>query len=100
MADPWVKVSRLSGLPLPEQQTVPLGERKGSYVFFANQRSLYPLLCFLNWILFLWGICNTTKTVLDTDAVKSVYVEYHFVITKRNNNDDSNNKYDLALILQ
>ena len=50
---------------------------------------------FFNWILFLWGICNTKKTVLDTDAVKSVYVEYRFIITKRNNNDDSNNEYDL-----
>ena len=29
---------------------------------------------FFNWILFLWGICNTTKTVLDKNAVKSVYV--------------------------
>ena len=47
MADPWVKVSRLSGLPSPKQQTVLLGERKGSYVFFVNQRSLSPLLCFL-----------------------------------------------------
>ena len=30
MADPWVKVSRLIGLPLPKQQTLLLGERKGS----------------------------------------------------------------------
>ena len=78
MADSWGKVSRLSGLPSPKQQTVLLDERKVSYVFFVNQRSLSPLLCFFNWILFLWGICNTTKTVLDTDAVKSVYVEYRF----------------------
>ena len=35
------------------------------------------------------------KTDLDTDAVKSVYVEYRFVITRSNNNDDSDNKYDL-----
>ena len=40
------------------------------------------------------------KTVSVTDAVKSVYVEYCFVITRRNNNDDSNSKYDLPLILQ
>ena len=40
------------------------------------------------------------KMVLDTDAVKSVYVEYRFVITRRNNNYDSNNEYDLPLILQ
>ena len=45
MADPWVNVSRLSGLPLPKKQTVLLGERKGSYVFFVNHRSLSPLLC-------------------------------------------------------
>ena len=61
MADLWVKVSRLSGLPLPKQQTVLLGKSKGSYVFYVNQRSLSPLLCFFNWIMFLWGICNTTK---------------------------------------
>ena len=101
MADPWVKVSRLSGLPSPKQQTFLFGERKGSCVFFVNRRSLSPLLCIFNWILFLWGICNTTKkSVLDTDAVKSVYVEYRFVITRRNNNDDSNNEYDLPYILQ
>ena len=46
MADTWVKVSRLSGLPFPEQQTVLLVERKGSYVFFVFRRSLSPLLCF------------------------------------------------------
>ena len=45
--------------------------------------------------MFLGRICNTAKTVLDTDAVKSVYVEYRFVITRRNKNDDSNNEYDL-----
>ena len=52
MADPWVKVSRLSGLPSPKQQTVLLGERKG---FFVSSSVI------LNWIMFLWGICNTTK---------------------------------------
>ena len=61
MDDTWVKVSRLSGLPSPKQQTVLLGERKGFFVFFVFQRSLSPLLCVFNWILFLWGICNTTK---------------------------------------
>ena len=96
MDDPWVMLSRLSGLPSPKQQTVLLGERKGSYVFFVNQRSLSPLLCFFNWILFFMrDVKYNKKPVLDTDAVKSVYVEYRFVITRRNNNDDSNNKYDL-----
>ena len=95
MANPWVEISRLSGLPSPKQQTVLLGERKGSYVFFVNQRYLSPLLCVFNWILFLWGVCNLKKTDLDTNAVKSVYIEYHFVITRSNNNDDSNNEYDL-----
>ena len=52
MADPWFKVSRLSGLPSPKQQTVLLGERKGSYVFFVNHSSLSPLLCVFNCILF------------------------------------------------
>ena len=61
MADPWVKVNRLSGLPSPKQQTVLLGERKGSQVFFVNCRSLSLLLCSFNCILFLWGICNTKK---------------------------------------
>ena len=55
MDDPWVKVSRLSGLPSREQQTVLLGERKGSYVFFVNQRSLSPLLCFLTVSCFYEG---------------------------------------------
>ena len=35
------------------------------------------------------------KNSLDTDAIKSVYVEYRFVITRSNNNDDSTNEYDL-----
>ena len=95
MADPWVKVSRLSGLPSPKQQTVLLGERKGSYVLFVNQRYLSPLLCFLTGFYFYEGFVIQQKTVLDTDAVKSVYVEYLFVITRINNNDDSNNEYDL-----
>ena len=45
--------------------------------------------------MFLWVICNTKKTVLDINAVKIVYVEYRFVITRSNNNDDNNNEYDL-----
>ena len=49
MADPWFKVSRLSGMPSPKQQTVLLGERKGFFVFFVFQRSLSPLLCIFNW---------------------------------------------------
>ena len=40
-------------------------------------------------------MCDTKKTDLDTNAVKSVYVEYRFVITGSNNNDDSNNEDDL-----
>ena len=94
MADPWFKFSRLIGLLSLKQQTVLLGERKGFFVFFVFQRSLSPLLCVFNWILFIWGICNTKKTVLDTNAVKIVYVEYRFIITRSNNNDDSNNEYE------
>ena len=55
---------------------------------------------FLTGFCFYEGFVIQKKTVLDTDAVKSVYVEYCFVITRRNNNDDSNNEYDLPLILQ
>ena len=61
MADPWVKVIRLSGMPSPKQQTVLLGERKGFFVFLVFRRSLSPLLCIFNWIMFLWGNFNTTK---------------------------------------
>ena len=51
IADPWVKVSRLSGLPSPKQQTVILGKRKGFFVFFVNKRFPCPLLASLgNWI--------------------------------------------------
>ena len=85
----------MSGLPSPKQQTVLLGERKGSYVFFVFQLSLSPILCFLTGLCFYEGFVIQQKTVLDTDAVKIVYVEYRFVITRRKNNDDSNNKYDL-----
>ena len=61
MAYPWVKVSRLSGLPSPKQQTVLLGERKGSYVFFVNQRSLSPLLLFLTGFCFYEGFLIQQK---------------------------------------
>ena len=50
MVDPWVKVSRLSGLPSPKQQTVLLGECKVHYIFFVNKCFLCPLLASLgNW---------------------------------------------------
>ena len=58
MADPWIKVSRLSGMPSPKQQTFLLRGRKGFFVFLVFRRSSSPLLCVFNWILFLWGICN------------------------------------------
>ena len=45
--------------------------------------------------MFLWEIFNTKKTVLDTTTVESVYIEYRFLITRSNNNDSNNNKYDL-----
>ena len=51
---------------------------------------------FLTGFCFYEGFVIQQKTVLDTDAVKSVYVEYPFVITRRNNTDDSNNEYDLT----
>ena len=47
MADPWVKVNRLNGRTSPKQQTVLLGERKVSYVFFVNKRLPCPLLASL-----------------------------------------------------
>ena len=54
------------------------------------------LFCvFKTGFCFYEGFVIQQKTDLDTDAVKSVYVQYRFVITKRNNNDDNNNKYDL-----
>ena len=74
MADPWFKVSRFSGLPSPKHQTVLLGEYKGSNVFFVNSCYLSPLLCFLTGLCFNEGFVIQQKTVLDTDAVKSVYV--------------------------
>ena len=50
MADPWIKVSRLSGLPSPKQQTVLLVEREFSYGFFVKKRLPCPLLASLgNW---------------------------------------------------
>ena len=57
-------------------------------------------MCVLTGFCFYEGFVIQQKSDLDTDAVKIVYVEYRFVITKRNNNDDSNNEYDLPLILQ
>ena len=57
-------------------------------------------MCVLTGFCFNEGFVIQQETDLDTDAVKSVYVEYRFVITKRDNNDDSNNEYDLPLILQ
>ena len=50
---------------------------------------------FLTGFCFYEGFVIQQKTVLVTDAVKSVYVEYRFVITRNNNNDDINNEYDL-----
>ena len=50
MADTGDKVSRLSSLPSPKQQTVLLGERKVSYAFFVKKRLPFPLLASLgNW---------------------------------------------------
>ena len=40
------------------------------------------------------------KTVLDTNAVKSVYVELCVVTNRRNNNELSNNEYDLPQLLE
>ena len=50
---------------------------------------------FLTGLCFYEGFVKQQKTVLDTDAVKSVYVEDRFVITRSNNNDDSSNEYEL-----
>ena len=93
-------VSRFSGSPSPKQQTVLLGERKGFFVFFDTDFICVLFCVFLTGFCFYEGFVIQQKTALDTDAVKSVYVEYRFVITRRNNNDESNNKYDLPLILQ
>ena len=72
---------------------------------FSTSSSSSNIICllfcvFLNGFCFYEGFVIQQKTVLDTDTVKSVYVEYRFVITRRNNNDDSNNEYELPLILQ
>ena len=61
MVDPWIKFSRLSSLPSPKQQTVLLGEREVSYGFFVNISFFVSSSVLFNWILFLWGICNTTR---------------------------------------
>ena len=59
------------------------------------------LFCVLSTgFCFYEGFVIQQKTVLDTNAVKSVYVEYRFVITRRNNNEHSNNEYDLPEILK
>ena len=61
MADPWIKVSRLSWMPSTKQQTVLLDEHKGSFIFLVFQHSSSPLLYVFNLILILWGICNIKK---------------------------------------
>ena len=67
----------------------------------SSSNVLCRLFCvFLTGFCFYEGFVIQQKTVLDTNAVKCVYVEYLFIITMRNNIDDSNNKYDLPLILQ
>ena len=64
MSDPWVKVSRLSGLPSPKQQTVLLGEIEVSYGFFVNKRLTCPLLASLgNWKKAALD-CRETQNVL------------------------------------
>ena len=77
--------------------------RKSEWSFWANAKApkyfCQPLFfvyssVFFNWILFYERFV-IQKKVLVTDAVKSVYVEYRFVITRRNNNENSNNEYDL-----
>ena len=55
------------------------------------------LFCvFLTGSCFYEGFVIQQKKDLDTNAVKSVHVEYRFVITRSNNNDDINNEYDLS----
>ena len=66
----------------------------------APMSSSYSNVLCLLFCVFLTGfrfyeVFVILKTDLDTNAVKSVYVEYRFVITRSNNNYDSNNKYDL-----
>ena len=60
MADTWIKVSRLSLIPSPKQQTVLLDEQKGLFVFvfLVFRRSSSPLLCIFDLNLILWGICK------------------------------------------
>ena len=67
----------------------------------SSSNVLCVLYCVcLTGFCFYGGFAIQQKMDLDTDALKSVYVEYRFVITRRNNNYDSNNEYDLPLILQ
>ena len=61
---------------------------------------VFYIVCVVTGFFFYEGFEIQQKMDLDTDAVKSVYVEFRFVITRRNNNCDSNNEYDLPLILQ
>ena len=62
----------------------------------SSSRVLCLLFCvFLARFCFYEGFLIQKNKDLDTNAVKSVYVEYSFVITRSNNNDDSNNEYDL-----
>ena len=69
------KVSWLKGWTLLKQLTVLLSKREVSNVFFVNQCITVSYSVSFIWILWLGGLCNTTKTVLDIDAVEIVYVE-------------------------
>ena len=64
---------------------------KGSFSS-SSSNVLCLLFCvFSTGFCFYEGFVIQQKTVLDTDALESVYVEYCFVITRSNNNDDRNN---------
>ena len=84
MADTWIKVSILSWMPSPKQQTVVLDERKGFFVFLVFQRSLSPLLCIFDLILILWGICKVKNGFRYKSSEKCV-CRIHFLVTKRRN---------------
>ena len=57
MAATGNKVSILSWMPSPKQQTILLDEQKGLFLFFlVFWRSLSPLLCIFDLNLILWGI--------------------------------------------
>ena len=68
------KVIWLNGRTSSKQLTVILSKREISYVFLVNQRITVSSSVSFIWILWLWGMCNTTKTVLYIDAVEGVYV--------------------------